>query len=118
VIGAHLEKTDRALLYDLARSKDIWQKRVAIMSSFGYIKRGDPGTTLDIIDILLHDPEDLIQKAVGWMLREIGKRVDQKILEDFLDEHARDMPRTALRYALERLSPQQKSHYMGLKGRP
>lgn len=115
VIGAHLEKSDRKLLYSLAKSSDLWQKRVAIMSTFGYIKRGDPGTTLDIVDILLYDPEDLVQKAVGWMLREIGKRVDPKILEDFLDTHAHDMPRTALRYALEKLSPRQKAHYMAAK---
>jgi 3-methyladenine DNA glycosylase AlkD len=115
VIGAHLEKHDRKVLYELAKSDDVWQKRAAIISTFAYIKKGDPATSLDIIDILLHDPHDLIQKAVGWMLREIGKRVDEKLLTDFLDKHAHNMPRTALRYALEKLAPAQKAHYMALK---
>ncbi len=115
VMGAHLQNRDKAVLYELARSNDVWQKRVAIMSTFGYIKRGDPSTTFDIIDILLHDPHDLIQKAVGWMLREIGKRVDESLLTDFLDKHAHDMPRTALRYSLEKLTAAQKLHYMQLK---
>jgi 3-methyladenine DNA glycosylase AlkD len=115
VVGAHLENRDRKVLFELARSDDVWQKRAALLATFRYIKRGDPSTTFDLIDILLYDSHDLIQKAVGWMLREIGKRVDERLLTDFLDKHAHDMPRTALRYSLEKLSPQKKTHYMSVQ---
>jgi 3-methyladenine DNA glycosylase AlkD len=117
VVGPYLQNRDKKVLVDLAKSDNLWQKRVAILATFHYIKRGDPSVTLDIIDIVLHDPNDLIQKATGWMLREIGKQVDEEILTIFLDKHAHDMPRTTLRYAIERLSPKQKAHYMGLKNR-
>jgi 3-methyladenine DNA glycosylase AlkD len=115
IIGAHLEKRPRDELYKLARSNDIWQKRVAIISTFRFIKKGDPSTSLDMAEILLHDKHDLIHKAVGWVLREVGKSVDEKLLTDFLDRHAHDMPRMALRYSLEKLTPEQKTHYMKLK---
>jgi 3-methyladenine DNA glycosylase AlkD len=115
VVGRHLEKTDRKLLYTLAKSKDLWRRRVAIIATFGYIKRGDPTTTLDIAEILLHDDQDLIHKAVGWMLREAGKKTEQKVLTDFLDKHAHEMPRTMLRYAIEKLDATQKSYYMAAK---
>jgi len=115
VMGEHLMHRPRDILFTLAHSSDVWQKRVAILSSFEFIKAGDPVTTLALAEILLHDPHDLIQKAVGWMLREIGKRVDRQLLLDFLDKHAHDMPRTTLRYSLEHLPPQQKAHYMGLR---
>lgn len=106
---------DRKLLYDLAKSDDLWQKRVAIISSFYYIKRGDGSTTIDLAEILLHDQHDLIHKAVGWMLRELGKRADESLLTDFLDRHAHEMPRTMLRYSIERLSPDKKHYYMKMK---
>ncbi len=115
VIGAHEFNTGRVILFELARSKDVWQKRVAIMSAFYFIKRGDVSTTLELAEILLHDPHDLIQKAVGWQLREVGKRVDQKLLLDFLDKHAATMPRTTLRYAIEHLDQKAKQYYMSLK---
>jgi len=118
VVGAHEEKTDRKLLFELAESNDLWQKRVAIMSAFYYVKRGDPTTTLRLIDILLHNKHDLIQKAVGWQLREIGKRVDRQVLIDFLDKHAGSMPRTALRYAIEHLSVKERRHYMDIDPTP
>jgi 3-methyladenine DNA glycosylase AlkD len=115
VIGAHEYNTDRKLLFKLAQSDNLWQKRVAIMSAFHYLKRGDPSTTLKLSEILLHDPHDLIQKAVGWQLRELGKRVDRQLLLDFLDKHAAVMPRTALRYAIEHLEAPAKRHYMQQK---
>jgi 3-methyladenine DNA glycosylase AlkD len=99
----------------LARSSDIWQKRVALLSSFCFVKAGDPSTTLELAELLLHDKHDLIQKAVGWMLREVGKRVDRQLLLAFLDEHAHNMPRTTLRYAIEHLPASEKAHYMGMK---
>lgn len=119
IIGRHLyeQKLPRDMLLKLAHSDDIWQRRVGIMSSFYFFKNGDGDykTTLQLCDILLHDNHDLIQKAVGWMLREIGKRVDRNILLHFLDQHAATMPRTTLRYAIEHLPAEQKQFYMRQK---
>jgi len=115
IMGVHLINRPRDILFDLAKSDKLWERRVAIVTTFAFIKRGDPSTTLDIAESLLHDSEDLIQKATGWMLREVGKRCDEELLTDFLDKHAHDMPRTALRYSIERLSPDKKRHYMRLK---
>jgi 3-methyladenine DNA glycosylase AlkD len=115
IVGAHLVKTDRKLLFDLAMSDTLWARRVSIVSTFAYIKSGEPGTTLKVAEILLFDKHDLIQKASGWMLREVGKRCDEKILTDFLDSHAREMPRTMLRYAIERLPEQKRQYYLRLK---
>lgn len=109
VVGPHLRDKPRQILLELARSESIWQRRVAIIATFYFIKQGDASVTLQIAEELLHDQHDLIQKAVGWMLREAGKRIDEKILTDFLHEHYREMPRTMLRYAIERLSVEQKS---------
>jgi 3-methyladenine DNA glycosylase AlkD len=114
IIGPQVELTDRRLLDELAAAKDIWQRRVAIMSAFHYLKQGDAKTTLKLAEVLVDDPEDLIQKAVGWQLREVGKRCDRKLLVSFLDKHAATMPRTALRYSIEHFSPEEKKHYMGL----
>ncbi len=112
IIGPHEQDGDRKLLFDLARSGDLWQKRIGIMSAFWYVQHGDPATTIALAEILLHDKHDLIQKAVGWQLREVGKRCDRQLLIDFLDKHAATMPRTALRYAIEHLPLEQKRHYM------
>jgi len=115
IIGEHLFRGSHDLLFELAKSKNIWERRVAILSSFAFLKKGDAVTTLKLAEVLLHDKQDLIQKAVGWMLRETGKRVSRDLLLQFLDAHAAVMPRTALRYALEHLPPEQKAHYMALK---
>jgi 3-methyladenine DNA glycosylase AlkD len=96
----------------LAESPNIWCRRVAILSAFDYVKRGDASITLQLAGKLLHDREDLIQKAVGWQLREVGKRASREQLLAFLDTHAASMPRTALRYAIEHLSAAQKTSYM------
>ncbi len=112
MVGAHLQNRPRTVLIELAKSDSIWQKRVAILASSWYIRTGDPATTLDLLDILLHDPHDLIQKACGWMLREIGKRIDPKILTNYLDQHASHMPRTTLRYAIEHLPPERRQRYL------
>lgn len=116
IVGPHEQDGDRKLLYELASSNDLWEKRIGIMSAYWYVQHDDPTTTLELAKILLHDPHDLIQKAVGWQLREVGKRVDRKLLTDFLDKHAATMPRTALRYAIEHLPPGQRTHYMKLAG--
>jgi 3-methyladenine DNA glycosylase AlkD len=101
IVGAHLEAGNISLLLRLARSKDMWERRIAIVSTFYFIKRDRFGPTLIIAELLLHDAHDLIHKAVGWMLREVGKR-DRKVLDGFLREHYHGMPRTMLRYAIER----------------
>jgi 3-methyladenine DNA glycosylase AlkD len=88
---------------------------VAILATFWFLKQGDSSTTLQLAEILLRDRHDLIQKAVGWMLRELGKQVDSKLLLQFLDAHAHEMPRTMLRYSIERLSPTLRAHYMVTK---
>jgi 3-methyladenine DNA glycosylase AlkD len=115
IIGAYLEDKDRSILYVLARSNDLWERRISILSTFHYIKLGDAKETLRIAAILLHDKHDLIRKAVGWMLREAGKRCSVEILEGFLDRYSHEMPRTMLRYAIERLPHEKKIHYMAKK---
>lgn len=115
IVGAYLMGKPKNILYELAKSTNLWEKRVAMISTFWFIKKGDPAIALEVTEILLHDAHDLIQKAVGWMLREIGKRCDEQILTDFLDKHAHEMPRTALRYSIERLNPELKKRYMNLK---
>lgn len=101
IVGAHLEAGNIDLLLRLARSKDMWERRIAIVATFYFIKRDRFGPTLIIAELLLRDSHDLIHKAVGWMLREVGKR-DRKVLDGFLREHYHGMPRTMLRYAIER----------------
>lgn len=115
ITGAYLWDKPRGLLFELAASTDIWQRRVAVLSTFAFIKKGDASTTLKLAGLLLDDPHDLIQKAVGWMLRETGKRVDEALLVKFLDLHAADMPRTMLRYSIERLTLAQRKKYMAAK---
>ena len=115
IIGPHIEHTDRKLLLELAESDDLWQRRVSILSAWWYIRKGDSNTTLELAELLLHDKHDLIQKAVGWQLREVGKKCGRDILLQFLDKHAATMPRTALRYAIEHLTPEQREYYMNFK---
>ena len=111
VLGEYLVDRPRDLLFELAASDVLWERRVAVLSSFAFIKREDASTTLLLAERLLDDREDLMQKAVGWMLREIGKRVDPALLLRFLDAHAPAMPRTMLSYATEHLTPEQRAAY-------
>lgn len=111
IIGAHLLNKPRALLYQWAKSPDLWQKRIAILSTYTFIHQKDYTDTLKIAEILLQDKHDLIHKAVGWMLREIGK-LDQPFLEKFLHKWHKNMPRTMLRYAIEKLDTDKRRFFM------
>jgi 3-methyladenine DNA glycosylase AlkD len=115
VIGEHVRTTSRQLLFDLAHSNNLWERRASIVSTFAFIRTGDPTTTLELAEILWPDTHDLMQKATGWMLREAGKRTDEALLLAFLDIHAHELPRTCLRYAIEKLPPAQKAYYMKQK---
>ena len=100
------------VLTRLAKSKSLWERRIAILATFHYIKKGDIGETLRVAKLLIQDKEDLFQKAVGWMLREVGKRVSEREEEAFLQRHYRDMPRTMLRYAIERFAESKRKRYL------
>ena len=115
IVGAHLRDRDRNKFYTLARAKHLWKNRIAIVSTLAFIKDDDFDTTLELAEMLLHHEHDLIHKAVGWMLREVGNR-DKTRLLSFLDEHAAVMPRTMLRYAIEKLSKAQRGKFMTAKG--
>ena len=112
IVGAHLEARNRAPLKKLAKSKSLWERRIAMIATFRYIKKGEFGETLKIAKILVNDKHDLIHKAVGWMLREVGKRGGQREEEEFLQEHCRTMPRTMLRYAIERFPEELRRAYL------
>lgn len=111
IVGAHLWGRDRSPLDAWAVSPLLWERRIAVLSTFHFIRREAFDDTLRIAGRLLHDPEDLMHKAVGWMLREVGKR-DRAAEEAFLREHARVMPRTMLRYAIERFSEEVRQRYL------
>ena len=111
IVGGYLRERDRKPLYRLARSKSLWERRISIIATYHFIKRRDFADTFGIVTQLLADKEDLIHKAVGWMLREVGKR-DLQAEIAFLAEHYRDLPRTALRYAIERFPEEQLRQYL------
>jgi 3-methyladenine DNA glycosylase AlkD len=113
ILGAFLldGREDRSILYRLARSKVLWERRVSIVSTYAFIRKNDFADTLKISEMLLSDSHDLMHKAVGWMLREVGKR-DPAAEEGFLKQHYKKMPRTALRYAIERFSEDKRRAYM------
>ena len=111
VTGKHLMDKDRTILYKWAKSEDLWTKRIAMVSTFSFIRKNDLEDTFKIAEILLHDEHDLIHKAVGWMLREAGKR-DLKREETFLKKYYKTMPRTMLRYAIERFEETKRQSYL------
>lgn len=111
IVGRHLLHRSHAPLLTLARSKNLWERRIAIVATMMFISENQFDTTINIATLLLNDQHDLIHKAVGWMLREVGKR-DTATLKQFLDQHASQMPRTMLRYAIEKLATKQRLYYL------
>ena len=116
VVGRHLRHRSRKPLHRLAQSRSLWERRIAIVATKQWIREGELDETMALAERMVQDPEDLIQKAVGWMLREVGKR-DRAALERFLDRHAATMPRTMLRYAVERLPVRVSRRYMAAGGK-
>lgn len=111
IMGEYLLQRDRSELSRLAESASLWEQRIAIVSTFAFIRRNDFAETLRIADMLLRHKHDLIHKAVGWMLREVGKH-DKDVLTVFLETRCGNMPRTMLRYAIERFSPAERAYFM------
>ncbi len=114
ILGSYLMDKPKNILYKLTRSQSLWERRIAVLSTFEFIRNQQYEDTLKIATILIHDKHDLIQKAVGWLLREVGKKHLQTELS-FLDKHYKNMPRTTLRYAIEKLSPKQRLFYLNKK---
>ena len=111
IVGPWLEKRSRRPLCKLAKSSLLWDRRIAVISTFHLIRLEDFDDCLALAELLLNDSEDLMHKAVGWMLREVGNR-DRAVLESFLDRHAVEMPRTMLRYAIEKLPEMRRRYYL------
>lgn len=114
IVGQYLLNKDRSILYSLAKSDLLWDRRISIIATATFIRNNQFKDTLEISKILMNDKEDLIHKAVGWMLREVGKK-DQKVLINFLDQYALKLPRTALRYSIEKFPEDLRQHYLKLK---
>jgi|SRR6185295_13970111 len=113
VVGGYLVDQSRAPLYKLAKSKNPWERRTAIVATYFFIRKGEIGETFKIAELLIHDKHELVNKAVGSWIREAGKRDRERLIE-FLDEHAATMPRVTLRYAIEKLDKKLKDYYLKL----
>ncbi len=111
IVGTYLLDKDREILYQLAKSDNLWKKRIAVLATAAFIRKGQFFDTLKISEILLNDKHDLIHKAVGWMLREVGKR-DKKAEIEFLEKFGTKMPRTMLRYSIEKFNPQEREYFL------
>jgi len=111
IVGTYLIDKDRQPLYELAGSSSLWERRISIIATFSFIRNHDFLDALNIADILVNDEQDLIHKAVGWMLREVGNR-DPEVEKEFLKSRYRDMPRTMLRYAIERFPEPERKRYL------
>lgn len=115
IVGPYLENKDKSILHKFAKSKNIWERRIAVLSTFYFIYNGNPEETLKITLILKDDEHNLIHKAVGWMLREVGKRCGEGIEEKFLKKYYKGMPRTMLRYAIEKFPEKKRKFYLNNK---
>lgn len=111
IVGEFLFDKDKKILYDLSRSKNLWERRISVISNFKFINENELEDALAISELLLNDEHDLIHKAVGWMLREIGKK-DLEVLENFLKQHYKNMPRTMLRYSIEKFEEEKRKKYL------
>lgn len=111
IVGEYLIDKDRSVLYDLVKSELLWDQRIAIVSTYAFIRRGDLYDTFLLSEKLLDHKHDLMHKAAGWMLREMGKK-DLNMLRAFLDNHHKQMPRTMLRYSIEKMDKSERAHYM------
>ncbi len=114
IVGDYIFDKERTILRSLSKSHNIWERRIATLAAGGFIKRGEFGPTLELAEHNLTDTHHYIHKATGWMLREVGKQ-DETVLRDFLDKNAHKMPRTMLRYAIERLDSQARKNYLAQK---
>jgi len=112
IVGNYLLDKERSILYKLAKSDNLWEKRISILATFAFIKNGESKDILKISRIMLNDDHDLIHKATGWMLRELGKKVSQAEEEKFLKKYYKVMPRTMLRYSIERFNEKKRQYYM------
>lgn len=115
IVGMYLFEQGKKVPQKLIRSKNLWERRAAIVATFAFIKRGDASETFRVIECMFHDTEDLIQKASGWMLREAGKRVSRRDLIVFLKKNGALMPRTMLRYAIEHFSPEERRKWLSVR---
>ena len=111
IVGSYLSDKPRDILYEFARSKSLWKKRISIISTSYFIRQNDFKDTLKLVEILLSDKRDLIHKAVGWMLREVGNR-DEAVLRKFLDKNLTKMSRTTLRYSIEKFPEESRQYYL------
>jgi 3-methyladenine DNA glycosylase AlkD len=111
IVGNYLLNKSRDILFKLSKSNNLWERRISIISTFAFIRDKDFSDSLELAETLLHDPHDLIHKAVGWMLREIGKK-DLSVLKAFLQKHYKSMPRTMLRYAIEKFPETERKAYL------
>ena len=114
IVGGYLLNKNADILKKLAKSKNLWEKRIACISTFEFIRNNRLNVSLELAEMLLEDKHDLIHKAVGWMLREMGKR-DPYLLRSFLKENAPQMPRTALRYSIEKLPESERKRWLAIK---
>ena len=114
IVGPHLQDRSRKPLYKLAKSRNLWRRRIAIMSTYHYIRQDEFDDTMEIATLLLDDKEDLIHKATGWMLREVGNR-DRQVQEEFMHRYYKNMPRTMLRYAIEKFPERRRKAYLNGK---
>jgi 3-methyladenine DNA glycosylase AlkD len=112
IVSGYLFDKDRSRLYELTKDERLWHRRTGILGSFGFIARGDASTSLELCAMVLDDKRDLIHKAAGWMLREVGKRVSVELLREFLARHVHEMPRTMLRYAIEHLPEAERQKWL------